>query len=67
MRISVPKESGIETWHTPLNVLFALPGEKASVTVSCRPNRARSVNGNIVDVGVSFADCDFPNYHSVQN
>ena len=65
MRMSVPKESRIETWHTPLNVLFALPGEKTPVALSCTPTRAQPSNGDI-EVAVSFANCDFPSYQKVQ-
>ena len=65
MRLSVPKESGIETWHTPLKVLFALAGEKAPVALSCTPTRAHHNNGDI-EVAGPFANCDFHNYQKVQ-
>ena len=50
---------------TYVGVLFALPQQKSPVVLTCMPNRVRPVGGEI-EVGASFADCNFSAYQKVQ-
>ena len=66
IKISVPKESTVETWIAPLNILFALPTEKVPLTLRCLPSRIREVNED-TEVAATFADCDFISYQRLQS
>ena len=70
LRLSLPKEARVSIHEdeekTYIDILFALPAEKSPVKMRCKPGRIRQTNGEI-EVGVAFADCDFPNYQKVQN
>ena len=70
LRLSVPSDSSIEIKEDGqtvyLNILFTLPKEKSAVAMTCKSNRMKHINGDI-EVGATFADCDFTNYQKVQN
>ena len=70
IKLSVPKESRIDIREddeeTRISILLTLHSEKTPVALTCRPNRAHPINGDI-EVAGPFADCDFPNYQKVQN
>ena len=70
LRLSLPKESRIDVQEEGqtvyLNILFTLPKEKSAVAMTCKSNRMKHINGDI-EVGATFADCDFTNYQKLQN
>ena len=70
VKLSVPSDSSIEIKEdgqkTHINILFTLPKEKTPVAMTCNPSRVERINGDI-EVGATFADCDFTNYQKLQN
>jgi hypothetical protein len=69
LRISVPKESGLQAWEDAegihLHILFSLP-PSTSVSTKCKPCRVRDAVGEI-EIGASITDCDLRSYQSLHS
>jgi hypothetical protein len=66
LRLSLAEAEKSFNQKTPMSIFFALPEQKSPVTIRCEPSRIRDAKGE-VEVGATFADCDFPTYQKLQN
>ncbi len=66
LRLAVKTSDFDATEGEPVNILFALPGDKAPIKMQCSAVRTKHA-GEKTELGISFKGCHFLDHERVRN